>query len=76
MRESLLKYKLYGSEGIVNSISTTLGTLILNGEKFNDNKTSNPIERICGFISKINALVSIKNNGMSLLNTMFNQISR
>jgi hypothetical protein len=67
VRESLLKYKLYGAEGVVNNISTALGTLILNREKVNDEESKVTIKKIFEVIGKINTIMSFKNNSENLL---------
>jgi len=75
VRESLFKYKLYGSEGIVNSISTTVGTLILNRELVDNEKSMFTVEKIFGILSKINTIVSFKNNSLAILGTIYKQIT-
>lgn len=75
IRESLLKYKLYGSQGVISSISTTLGTLILNREKVDNDKGTLTVEKIWQIIGKINAIVSFKNNSGNLLSTIYKKIS-
>ncbi|MGF7058064.1 hypothetical protein [Brassicibacter mesophilus] len=75
VRESLLKYKLFGAEGIKNSISTTLGTLILNRDKVNSDKDKGIIEKVFGIISKINTIISLGNNGTKLLGSIIQQIT-
>ncbi len=67
VRESLFKYKLYGAEGVVNNISTALGTLILNREKANDEESKITIKKIFEIIGRINTAMSFKNNSENLV---------
>ncbi|BCZ49301.1 hypothetical protein psyc5s11_53680 [Clostridium gelidum] len=74
VRESLFKYKLYGAEGVVNNISTALGTLILNREKANDEESKITIKKIFEIIGKINTVMSFKNNSENLLSYLCKKI--
>ncbi|PNQ80774.1 hypothetical protein [Paenibacillus sp. F4] len=75
LRESLLKYKLYGSQGIIDSVATTLGKLILNQEKFEVNKDKGTIERIFGVIVKINSIFTFKNNSTKLVGDIIKKLT-
>ena len=75
VRESLLKYKLFGIEGIRNGISTTLGSLILNRDKVNSDKDKGMMEKVFGIISKINAVITLGNSGTKLLGSIIEQIT-
>lgn len=75
VRESLLKYRLYGSKGILDNVSNTLGTLVLNREKAHDNKEKGIVERVFGIIGRINAIFSLKNNSIELMNELIKKIS-
>ncbi|WP_026478223.1 hypothetical protein [Alkaliphilus transvaalensis] len=75
VRESLLKYELFGTEGIRNGISTTLGSLILNREKIHSDNDKKIVEKVFEIISKINTIVSLGNNGIKLLGTIIQQIA-
>ncbi|QNO14355.1 hypothetical protein HYG86_05990 [Alkalicella caledoniensis] len=76
VRESLLKYKLFGAEGIKNGISATLGTLILNRDKVNSEKEKGVVEEIFKTINKINSIVSLGSNGTKLLGAIIEQITK
>ncbi|HEY9062994.1 MAG TPA: hypothetical protein VIO64_21240 [Pseudobacteroides sp.] len=75
IRESLLKYKLYGSQGIINSISTTLGTLILNREKVYADKDKTNVENIFKIVNKINGIVGFATKSVSLLSSIYKKIT-
>lgn len=62
VRESPLKYKFYGSSGVVNNIPTTLGTLILNREKIDNDSAIDAINKILKVMDKINTIVSFCSN--------------
>lgn len=75
VRESLLKYKLFGAEGIINNIATTLGTLMLNIEKANDKQSKFTLKNIFGFIGKVNAIISFKSNSINLLTAISEKLT-
>jgi hypothetical protein len=75
VRDSLLKYKLFGSEGILNSISTAVGTFILNREVVNNEKSTPIMEKIFGVLGKINTIISIKNNSVAIFENIYKRIA-
>jgi gluconate kinase len=75
VRESLLKYKFYGSQGIIDSVATTLGTLILHREKIEDNKDKGTVEHIFKLVAKINSIFSLKDNSIKLVGEIFKKLT-
>ncbi|MGE6231430.1 hypothetical protein [Paenibacillus chitinolyticus] len=75
VRESLLKYKFYGSQGIIDSVATTLGTLILNREKIENNKDKGTVEGIFKLVAKINSIFSLKDNSIKLVGEIFRKLT-
>lgn len=74
VRESLLKYKFYGAQGVINSISTALGTLIMNREKVDDDKSFITIGKIFKIMGKINTIISFKSNSINLLENTYKKL--
>lgn len=74
VRESLLKFELYGAEGIMDNISASLGSLILNREKVRDEKEKSAVEKVFSVIGKINGIFSVKNNISELVDTILPRI--
>lgn len=70
IRESLLKYKFYGSKGIETSIETTLGSLILNKEKATDSKSIDAVNKIFKIMGKINTIIGFSRNSKDLLESI------
>lgn len=75
VRESLLKYKLYGSQGVIDGVATTLGTLLLNREKFEGSKDKGTVERIFNVVAKINSIFSFKDNSIKLIGEVFKKLT-
>ncbi|MGQ3482108.1 hypothetical protein, partial [Paenibacillus sp. TY11] len=75
VRDSLLKYKFYGSQGIIDSVATTLGTLIWNREKIEHNNDKGTVERIFKLVVKINSIFSLKDNSIKLIGEIFRKLT-
>ncbi|MDR6720878.1 hypothetical protein [Paenibacillus sp. 2003] len=75
VRESLLKYKFYGSQVIIDSVATTLGTVIMNRDKIEDNQDKGNIERLLKLIAKINSIFSFKDNSIKLVGEIFRKLT-
>lgn len=75
VRDSLLKYKFYGSQGIIDSVATTLGTLIWNREKIEHNNDKGTVERIFNLIVKINSIFSLKDNSIKLIGEIVRKLT-
>lgn len=74
IRESLMKYKFYGANGIETSISETVGSLIINREKVTDDKGNDYVNKIFKIIGNINSIISFKKNSMNLLESIYKKI--
>jgi hypothetical protein len=75
-RESLLKYKLFGTEGIRNSMASTVGTLVLNKNEIKDNNLAlEIIKNVFTVMGKINTVISAKKNAANLLSGIFTAIT-
>lgn len=75
VRDSLLKYKFYGSQGIIDSVATTIGTLLLNRETIEHNNDKGTVERIFKFVTKINSIFSLKDNSIKLLDEILKKLT-
>jgi hypothetical protein len=75
VRESLLKYKFYGSSGVLNSISTTLGALILNREKVDSSNAMDIVDKIFYVMGRINTIISFNNNSITLIGTIYKKLT-
>lgn len=74
IREALLKYKLYGSQGIMNCVTTTVGTLILNNDKVSGKTEIAIVEMFFGVLSKINTIFSIKTNAINTIEGIYRML--
>jgi hypothetical protein len=73
LRDSLLSYKYYGREGILNSVTTTVGTLILNKDKAKDDHSKEVIAKVFGILSRVNTIFSFAGNVM-LMSGVINKL--
>ena len=70
IRESLLKYKLFGNEGLIKNMECTLGSIILNRHKAQNDEDRKTFTKITQFIGKINTILSLGNQTTNLLTSI------
>lgn len=76
IRDAIIRYNLFGSEGLMKNIESSLGSLILNQNKVKNETGKNLFKNIFNIISKINLILTLGNSSANLIEEFAENIKK
>lgn len=76
IHDAIIKYDLFGSDGLIKNIESSLGSLILNCQKAKSVEERTIVETICNKIKDIGIKLGLLNNSINLIETLTENIKK
>lgn len=76
IRESIINYKLFGNDGLIKNMESSLGSLMLNKYKAKSDSDKNLFNKIYNVINKINMILTSGNKSIDLIETFTDNIDQ